>query len=459
MTNAPQPKLTKRRSVRDGAPKENKFYLAIATRFRLAKFITLTLFIALLLSMISFYRDEITIENLRYLVKYLDSDAPEYTGKYRTIYFDSANETALGIYKGELAAVSSGRISLYNMLGNSTMSYSIGATRPVLLTSSQYMLVYGMNENYFTLNNAFAQIYSENTEYPITGAAISDSGMFAIVTKSLEYRGVVCFYDKNFNVISRVLKDKLIMCSAISTDGSRAAVISAYSGDGDYITEVMCINPYSDTPEYTVNIDGSLGLAADFSSDGTLRVICDDRAVFYDKYGNVSGEFPFGSSVPTSFYFSGDTVAFIFNENVIGSDNRIVLLDNKGGTLKSYNMSGQLLDVCTDGDVLYILTGASVTRVPVDDGDISEKTDGAITVSLESGCKQLLLKDTMTLMICYNQKTDTYLVSELFAAAGKEDTQDAVTTETAPQEETTAEMTGSTEAETTAAALNGGYED
>ncbi|MFA6947489.1 MAG: DUF5711 family protein [Eubacteriales bacterium] len=429
MTNAPAPKLTHRRSVHDGAPRENKYYLEVATRFRLAKFVSLTLFIALLLSMISIYRDEITVENLRYLVKYLDTDAPEYTGKYRTIYFDSSNEMQLGVYKGELAAVSSGSVSLYNMLGNSTMSYSISATRPVLLTGTQYMLVYGMNENNFTINNAFSQLYSETTDYPITGAAISDSGMFAIITKNLEYRGVVCFYDKSFNVISRVLKDKLIMCAAMSPDGSRAAVISAYSGDGDYVTEVMCINPYSDTPEYTVSANDTLGLTASFAPDGTLRVICDDRILFFDKNGEQSGEYSYGSSVPISFYFSDKGSAFVFNENVIGSDNRIVLLDNTGSELTSYAMSGQIVDVCTDGENLYVMTGSAICRIPADDGDILTDGSGAETVTLQSGCKQLLLKDQMTLMVCYTHKTDTYLIAELFGG-GKEQTAPETSAET-----------------------------
>jgi len=176
------------------------YWGAIAFRIKIARYLLLTALVIFLGVMIFAYHSDLTLENLQYMMRYLNTDSPEYTGKYRTIYFNQSDKLQVGSYKGEVAVADEKSVTLYNMLGNSTLTYSINMQTPMLLTSDRYMLVYGLGENTFTVSNAFSKIYSETLEYPIWGASISDD-MFAIVSNTMEYRSAVTIYDTSFRKI------------------------------------------------------------------------------------------------------------------------------------------------------------------------------------------------------------------------------------------------------------------
>lgn len=430
------PRMPKRARA-DKEPKENKYYSAISRRWRLAKFASLLLLIAFLLAVISFYRSSLTVENLRYLVRYLDKSSPEYTGNYRTIYFDSSNKQQLGVYKGELAVLGENSLTLYNMLGNSTLSYSVSCTTPMLLTSDKYMLVWSVGENSFTVSNAFSKLYSGSCDYAIYGAALSDSGMFAVVSNTMEYRGAVYIYDQNFNLVSRILKDKLVMQVCFNKAGTRAMVLSAYNENGSYVSELMAIDPYSDEPLWTVKLDGSLVCRGAFTSDGGFMVLCDDAMRFYSSSGKEITKYTFTGLVPLTYAFSDSYSVAVFNKNIVGDDNTVVVTDTQGVTIYSATHSGQILDIEVMDDAVYILFDSQVTRINLLTG---ETTD----VGIESGGKSLLLKDSLSLMVCYTHKADTYRIASLFGDETDETDETAAettTAETTPVETTAVETT------------------
>ena len=132
---------------------------------------------------------DLALENLQYMMRYLNTDSPEYTGKYRTIYFNQSDKLQVGSYKGEVAVADEKSVTLYNMLGNSTLTYSINMQTPMLLTSDRYMLVYGLGENTFTV-----QTPSQNLQ---RNARISYLGRFDI-------RRYVCHRVKHHGIRSAV---------------------------------------------------------------------------------------------------------------------------------------------------------------------------------------------------------------------------------------------------------------
>jgi hypothetical protein len=391
---------------------ENQYYLDIAKKYKSSKHIITIVFVVYLLLMIIMYRDQITMENFRYLIKYLDTSSPEYTGQTRTIHYDPAAELKLDIYKGDLAVVRSKSVDLYNMIGNVMVNYTINYPQPVMLTSKRNMLVYSQGDYSYTLSNSFSQLHSETLKYPISGAAVSDSGVYAIVSKTIEYRSAVYVYDKNYNLISQILKDKIIMDVQINSSGNEVLTIASYNSDGEFHTEIMTASPYSEK-ENSVEIQSSTyGIKAKYNSIGGYVVVCDNQLLFYNESHTLVNTFPYKGNIPLNYYLGDDFTTIVFNENIVGNNNSIYIFDKHGTLIFNDVITGQISDITGNSEYIYILFNDEIVRINAAKNEINQK-------ELEhAGSMRVLLKDADKLIICYSQNAYIYVIEELFESGG-----------------------------------------
>ena len=77
-------------------------YERLAEIFRIAKYAALICMVIYLLLSVAVYRNELTVENFRYLMKYFDSSSAEYTDgmlkNYNDIYLDATSDIMLGLF-------------------------------------------------------------------------------------------------------------------------------------------------------------------------------------------------------------------------------------------------------------------------------------------------------------------------------------------------------------------------
>lgn len=395
-------------------PEVNMHFLAVSRRYKIAKLIVLFFLVMYLLVTIALYRDKITVENFQYIMKYLDVDSPEYSGNYRTIYYDASNERRVGLYKGELAVVTGSAVNLYNMLGNNILNYNTSYSQPVLHTSKSYMLVYALGEKAYSINNTLSQLYTETYEYPIQGAALSDSGMYAIVSKTLEYRSAVYIYDRDFNKITQILKDKLVMDVEITSNGDEVLLLSVYNKNGDFRSEIMTCNPYSDVESSIETLEGVFAVKAGYNSEGGYSIICDSKILFYDKDNKRLAAYSYDGLVPVNYLLSEKYTAIAFNKNIVGNDNDFIIFDNSGKSVYSGIISGKIYDIASDGIYVYVLLDNLIIRIDPQDGAV-------IPAEIEGSALNLLVKDMYTLIVCYNQKSMAYMTENLFVTAPDEE--------------------------------------
>ena len=60
-------------------PDTNEYYFSLSQRFKLAKYVVFLSLILFIVFMVTGYGEEITVENLRYLLKYMDHHYQFYT--------------------------------------------------------------------------------------------------------------------------------------------------------------------------------------------------------------------------------------------------------------------------------------------------------------------------------------------------------------------------------------------
>ncbi len=392
----------------------NEYYIDLSRHIKIAKMLLILFLIIFLLGMITIFRHDITLENYQYMIRiFTSSGTSDYAGDYQPIYFDSNGTTRLGMFNGDLAVVKRDGVNFYSMGGSTTMEQSVSYSNPALITSGKYMLTYDIGGYSFDLFNNFSRLAGETFDYPISTAAVSREGMYAVVTKSLEYQSQVNLYDHNFTLLTRILKDKYVMGVGISDDASEILVMSVYSENGIYNTEIMTLEPYSNTAKSTYTRAGSMAILGGYHSDGSYTVLCSDALLFFDKDDNLVEEYPIGVITPTKCIVSDGCTILAYNENIVGSTTEIILFSTDGSQITTLELDDKLIDIdCASNDV-YMLCNDDLIHLDIN--DLKTKKS-----SLEGGGSAVFIADNDTVLVSYSNKVQPYSVESLFGDAESE---------------------------------------
>lgn len=390
----------------------NEYYIDVSRRFKAAKFITVFILIVFILGMITANRDDITIEGLQYLIRYinLDTNVYSYESNFRKIAYSADSEISFGMFRNDFVIADSTSLNIYSISGLNILNESSFFSTPIIETSNRHLLIYDLGGNSYATYNTFSKLFGETLPYPISGAANSDSGLYAIVTKTPEYRSAVYVYDTNHRLISRILKDKMVMDISLKPDGSSILVVSAYNQDGDFNTEIMTSDPYSDSNVMLINLYNMMPLKAYYGKDG-FTVLCDSKLLFYTNAGILKSEYSYGGDIP-AYSLMTDSYTFIaFPENIVGDMHRILIFDSNGKQIAQKQLDGKIIKMQhipqTDENDFYVLTSNSIVKL----GITNEYNK---VYPIQKNSIDLIAADKDTLFLCYPSYAVTVHVSDSF---------------------------------------------
>lgn len=401
-------------SEREAEPAENHYYIALAGRYRILKFMTLITLIVFCMGMIAVYRDDITVENFRYMLRDFDINSTKYTSRFDTITYSSGSGSTYALFKGDLAVASPDSLYIYGMSGSTEMSSSLSMTEPVIRVSDKYILVFDMSDSNssYSIFNTFSILNSEKLDYQITGASVADNGVYAIATRTDEYKGAVLVYNSDFTLMNRILKDKHIMDVEMRPDGKEVLVLSAYDSGGDWQTELMTCAPGSDTATITLTLAGSMPVKASYSDAGGFTVLCDNMIVFYDSEGFEVSRYEFGSDIPVSFGLTGSISMVAFNKTVLGNEKTLLFWDGTGNRLIDYTLDGRIVSTAANGGRFFVQTNDKLIS-------IEPGTGSYVSTAMDDIAVSLLVYSDEKLLLC---RSDSAVIMDISSAAEAETT-------------------------------------
>lgn len=395
-------KKNKKKTVQ-APPGANGYFLEIADRIGKAKWITIFLLIAVMLLCVIFARGELSLYNFKYLLKHFDVNSEDNAGNFSTLRYDSDGSYAFGYYKDDLILASSTGLDFYDMRGSSVLSESHSMSLPKIVTTDNYLYVYDQGNNSYSVYDSFFGLKSETLDYPISKIVASDSGTFAIISKSLEYRSAVYILDKNFNTKSEVFKDKLVMDAAFSADGSLIAILSCETTeDGVFFAEVQALRPGKTEAEFTVTVEDCYPVSTTVFANGDIGVLASDRFMTFNSKGETTGEYLFGERAPTGCDYHGDYAVLSFNESVIGVRSEIVALDTSAKAVMQTSLEGQVKKLKAENSYAYAMLTDAVARINVSDGEV-------VYEYTESNPLDFIIRDEQSLLLCYSNRTQAVL--------------------------------------------------
>ena len=386
------------------------YYFRIAKRFRIITYVLLAGMIAFIITMFSFNRDEITVENLRYFLRYIDTRQAEKSATTDTIvYGDTESIVRFGVYRNGLVVVGRDRVQIFDLTGEEILDINQSNAAPQLLTSDTYMMIYNIGGTTFQLYNSLSKEYEESYSYPIGCAALGDTGTFLLTTRSMEYRSVVLVYNKHFEQIYRWYSpDKHIMDTAFR-DGDREFVIAALGTrtDGICYAEIILCQTDREEKRARFTIEDEIIYRARYTDDGGLILVGGKAVYVYDEELTLVSEISYGGYTPVMLGTDGKMTFFTLNKNIVGSNYTVTVLDDDGSIVYSGDVQGEITRALLTDNAAYLLFDRSIMR-------ISLETGVQISREIDPNCITVEALDDATLMLCYGELTRVIDIDSFF---------------------------------------------
>lgn len=396
----PEPQKEKILRHEDFRAAGDEYYAVVSARYKIAGRIFAVLCVVFLLFSILTNIREITYGNLFYFARDFGTAVDIASTDYETLSYDVYKDQNFSLFRGGIAAVSPSNVSLYTATGRRTLKSHSSYTVPYSVASKKFLLTYDVSGNSFALYNSFSKVYTETLEYPVTDAAISDSGVFAVVTRSSEFKTVINVYNNKIKPIGRYSKNLYAIDVAIDASGERMAVLFYEAGDGRGVSllRVYDISEKGNSKDdsenarvlYEKQMSGVFPLGCSFFDNGKISVVTDGSLLVLDKKYQTEQEIGYVEAM-SALYVGTDGAAVAIRNGALNDVNRVIAFDKDGDIIYDDLVATSVEDIGVLGEYVFMKSTRGVVRLDTSD----EKTE---SYDCQSG--QLLVYDESTAIVC-----------------------------------------------------------
>lgn len=249
---------------------------------------------------------------------------------------------------GEVMAVTSG--------GKVVFSHNHGFENPVIKISKTRALVFnqgGTDAIIFSLNKVCSTI---TTEKEIINGAIGEDGTYALITGADSYVAAVSVYSKRDKLLYEwYSSSEMINNVAIAPSGKKIAVSSLATNVSGFNSKLMILNFKSANAEFTKNYDGEIiyDLTA-FSSRGVGVATANTfDFVRWHKYESKEYKNEYNLQMLRE---SNKGALLVYNRENDKTDNRIVIISNKGEVKHQLQFDGIITDIALKNNHIYCIS-------------------------------------------------------------------------------------------------------
>lgn len=348
---------------------KNYGYYRIAGRLRVARYAALFIFLIFTAVLFFAFRQEMTMNHFRYLLRNIDfsSNVSIFAGD--NIYYNGDDDSEFGFVSGGLAVVSDARVFVTDRASGTTFSQHHGYKSPRLVSSEKYMLVYDRSGSSLSVFNAFSQLKSFEYNGTVVAAATAKDGTVAVAVEGEDnYYSTVYVYSASFELLNTISKYKYVTSLSLSESGDMLVIGSIYADvSGEIRSELLCLEVGKKKELAKVDLENEAVWQLSFFENDDFAVLTDKALYFYDEDGNKIKrvEYP---STPSGAYIGKEGVVLL----VSAADSRYqnaYIYDNDGDLDKKNDAIGGTCDSIAEDDKYYYLAVGKELLTIEKDGD------------------------------------------------------------------------------------------
>ena len=366
-------------------PEVNRYYAKIAGRYTAAGIAALVIFLLYVGSIIVFASDSITTENLSYLVRDFGTAADDTVRDFGRIVYNGSSATTFAWFRGGLAVCSPDSYRYFDKNGLSVTADPLNFADPVMVPGEKYLLIYDMGGTGWAVYNQLTRIVSREADERIIAADIASDGSMVMVTRSRDTRYVVSLYNAAFNRTMLSYKDSYVLAAAISEDGEQFLVASASPSTTDFDCEIELIRRGEDTPLARDVLSHTMPLMARATEKGFV-ILCDTAVLYYDEYGVRQNSVSLSGMTLKYADIASGRVALAGQVNALGSEHRILVLDDAGSPLCDRTLHQRVAGVSmgrnTADALCYVRSADTVLRIGPDGSETAYTPENGEIIGL-----------------------------------------------------------------------------
>lgn len=381
---------------------QNDAYLVLARRYRWGRWGVIALLLIFLVCMFNFFKEEITLENFRYLMRNVNFEIKTEIDEEGAILYDSDDTNIFEIFKSSLAVTNGQKLAIYDAGGRTSCTAEFSYASPALKASDKYLIAYDRSGGDYSLYSSFTQMHSGSTGYPISDVDVTDSGVYAIASRSKEYFGEVTIYNSAFNMLGKIRKNKYIAAIDLSEDGKSILIASYFSGESGYVTELMSLRVDSDEPDLLFTLENTFPYRVQWTEAGEFMLCGSSGIKFFDKDGKVYNEYTFSGQNVIKYSVDASGVAVVTASTADSGLSTLTVLDHKGKQIGVYSADGAIESLAIS-DGIVCLTSDRVAWKLEEGKFYRATTDSRFQTSLQNGELTMLCGYTRVLTPEWNQ--------------------------------------------------------
>ena len=364
----------------------NEYYENVSAKLGIVQVVLyLSLFAFVVLSFLS-NTNLITYQNFYHFFQDLNASAERVdVFSHTSVSYPTDEEQSFTLYRKGLAVAGNTNVTIFSATGRQLVSHGIQYNDPVAVGSGKYLLVYERGGKQYSLYNANTQMYSGQTDYPILGAAVSDSGMYALISSASDANSAVYLYNNRFALINIYKKNGNVLDASISSDGRRIALLTVTPNEGGVSTSVMLAEPGKDTAIAETTVASSLGIRCCFTEEGKLAVLCTAGVAYLTGNGELDFFYDFEEKTPVKAELCEAGVAICLKKNAISEKNIIIIFDKSGKIVYNDIIPQSVSGLAYREGVLFITAYNGVGRLNLNNGHIDFEgyaTDGKVLLAV-----------------------------------------------------------------------------
>ncbi len=335
---------------------KQNYYQKAAVALKLTRYAVTLIFVLFVISCVFLFRNDITIENVQYLMKYADFYDNNEIPDAAQISISSDSESHHFMLRDNLAVVSRTGIGLYEFSGRKLFNYDLPYSNPGVAHDKRNVLVYDITGNEISIFNSFSRVYTQKFPYSVKLGCINESG-FAIVTNEKTYRSGVIVYNSNFEEVLRWMSsERYVTALDLSYDGKRIVTGAVTTQGGSYNTEITIMSVSTGEYLHKYTISDELALKAGFTESGNVYIITDSMIHFLNDKLELTDSIKYNQSKTEKFFVENNTIVLTESNNLIGNSVTLHAYSTDGNKLFEVNCDSEVSSVAIGKTKLYALS-------------------------------------------------------------------------------------------------------
>lgn len=254
---------------------------------------------------------------------------------------------------GDLAILCDNGVYVYNASGKTIQTIPQMSASAVMLTAPSRLFVYTTGGKSFGVYSRSKLVREAETEYPITGAAINDSGDWVILTSDKKYLSKAQVCNSRGEEIYSWCSSEFMAAAALSPSGDKLAVACVRTEGGVLRSQLNLFQIGVDHVAARAELPDELVLNIRYENDGRIFVLTDRSLYLYDFSGDRKKSYELGGKLLQFDVRDRETLLLIGNEE--GNGQRLVLLDAELKPLADESQTERVLSVRLGRDTVYVL--------------------------------------------------------------------------------------------------------